>query len=206
MPTLLSHPAVPLALGLGLGRQAVPARLLAAGAVASVLPDLDVIAFRFGVPYSAQLGHRGFSHSLMAAALVGLIGAIGHRWLGVRPRTALAFLFAATASHPLLDALTNGGLGVALLWPFSTERFFAPIRPILVAPIQLARFFSPRGTAVLLSELRWVWFPAAMLGGALAWFRRRPARKQASSSDPACACAKEQRTRGTRGAHERAAG
>jgi inner membrane protein len=97
MPTLLSHPAVPLALGLGLGRQAVPARLLAAGAVASALPDLDVIAFRFGVPYSAQLGHRGFSHSLMAAALVGLIGAIGHRWLGVRPRTALAFLFAATA-------------------------------------------------------------------------------------------------------------
>ena len=174
----------PLAPGLGLGRRSVPGRLLAAGVVASVLPDLDVIAFRFGVPYSAELGHRGFSHSLMAAALVGLIGAIGHRWLGVRPRTALGFLFAATASHPLLDAFTNGGLGVALLWPFSNERLFAPIRPIQVAPLQLARFLSPRGAAALLSELRWVWVPAALLAGALAWHRRRPARNSRNSVTP----------------------
>ena len=48
MPTAFTHPAIPLALGLGLGRAAVPGRLLAAGALASALPDLDVLAFRFG--------------------------------------------------------------------------------------------------------------------------------------------------------------
>jgi len=56
VPTLITHPAVPLALGLVLGREAIPARLLLAGVVASVLPDLDVVAFRLGVPYAAEFG------------------------------------------------------------------------------------------------------------------------------------------------------
>jgi membrane-bound metal-dependent hydrolase YbcI (DUF457 family) len=38
MPTIVTHPAVPLALGLGLGTQVVSPRLLAASAVASILP------------------------------------------------------------------------------------------------------------------------------------------------------------------------
>jgi inner membrane protein len=73
-------------------------------------------------------------------------------------------LFACTASHPLLDALTNGGLGVALFWPWSDARLFAPWRPIAVSPIG-AGFFSARGLAVLGSDLRWVWLPT--LGAAL---------------------------------------
>ena len=58
MPTVLSHAAVPLALGVGLGSRIVPPRLLAAGVLASALPDLDVIAFSWGVPYGSALGHR----------------------------------------------------------------------------------------------------------------------------------------------------
>lgn len=73
-------------------------------------------------------------------------------------------MFACTASHPLLDALTNGGLGVALFWPWSDARLFAPWRPIAVSPIG-AGFFGSRGLAVLGSELRWVWLPT--LGAAL---------------------------------------
>ena len=72
MPTVFSHAAAPLALGLGLGRTTVPRRLLAVGVVAAALPDLDVVTFSFGIPYAADLGHRGFSHSLAFAALVGL--------------------------------------------------------------------------------------------------------------------------------------
>jgi hypothetical protein len=49
MPTIVTHPAVPLALGLGLGTQVVSPRLLAASAVASILPDADVAAFWFGI-------------------------------------------------------------------------------------------------------------------------------------------------------------
>ena len=45
-----------------------------------------------------------------------------------------------------------GGLGVALAWPFSNERFFAPWRPIPVAPIGLG-FLSSRGMVVAAVEL-----------------------------------------------------
>ena len=44
---------------------------------------------------------------------------------------------ALLASHALLDTLTDGGLGAALLWPFNFTRYFAPWRPIPVAPIGL---------------------------------------------------------------------
>ena len=59
---------------------------------------------------------------------------------------------AVLASHGLLDTLTDGGLGVALLWPVSNHRFFAPIRPIPVAPIGLG-LLTRRGATVLVTEL-----------------------------------------------------
>jgi len=61
-------------------------------------------------------------------------------------------IFFCVASHGLLDALTNGGRGIALLWPFTNARYFAPWRPIPVAPIGL-RFLSSRGLHVALVEL-----------------------------------------------------
>ncbi len=172
MPTLLTHPAVPLALALGLGERAVSKRLLGAGIVASVLPDLDVLAFNFGVPYWTQYGHRGISHSLVFALLIALIGLASARRLQSTRGRAFAFLFVATASHGALDALTNGGLGVLFLWPFSGERLFWPVRPIEVSPIGLSRFVSARGLAVLRSELVWVWLPL-FAAAAAAFFVRR---------------------------------
>jgi inner membrane protein len=80
----------------------------------------------------------------------------------------------------LLDALTNGGLGVALFAPFSNERFFFPWRPIEVSPIG-AGFFSARGMRVLLSEARWIWLPAATVC-AVVWLRQRPFRGTRSSA------------------------
>ena len=64
-----------------------------------------------------------------------------------------------TASHSILDGLTNGGLGVALLAPFDNSRYFFPFRPIEVSPIGLA-FFGERGYTVIKSEIIWVWVPA----------------------------------------------
>ena len=55
-------------------------------------------------------------------------------------------------SHALLDTLTNGGLGCALLWPFCDARFFAPWRPLPVAPIGRA-FLSTRGLRVAVAEI-----------------------------------------------------
>lgn len=85
----------------------------------------------------------------------------------------IVFLFVSGASHGLLDTLTNGGLGIALLWPFSDERYFAPAQVIQVSPINPARFFSKRAVDVLLSEGRWVWLPCVMLFLSLVLLRCR---------------------------------
>jgi inner membrane protein len=85
---------------------------------------------------------------------------------------AWLYLFLATASHGVLDAATDGGLGVALLAPFDAERVFFPFRPIAVSPIGASAFVSARGAAVLASELLWIWLPFALLGLAL-WRRGR---------------------------------
>ena len=142
----LLHIAVGLAAGrLYMGR---PALLAAAGFSAlSMLPDADVIAFALDIPYSDPFGHRGASHSIAFAAGMGmLIGLLSRR-------LRLGLLVAAVvASHPLLDSLTDGGLGVALLWPWDDARLFAPWRPIPVSPIG-ASFLSARGLSVVLAEL-----------------------------------------------------
>jgi inner membrane protein len=160
MPTIFTHPAVPLAIGFGLGRKVISAPLLVCGVIGSVLPDLDVIAFRMNIPYASEFGHRGFSHSLLTAFVLALLGACLSRWLKTGFFRSFLFLFAAISSHGLLDCLTNGGLGIALFWPWSEHRYFMPFHPIEVAPLGLSRLLSERGLAVLKSELCWVWLPA----------------------------------------------
>lgn len=171
MPTIFTHAVVPLAVGIACGTRRVPPRLIAAGMIAAMLPDADVIAFKLGIAYADDFGHRGASHSFFFAAVVGAIGAFMHRFFGARPWVVAAWLSACAASHPLLDALTNGGLGVALWWPWSDARVFAPWRPIAVSPIG-AGFFSARGVAVIASELAWVWLPCAMVAMAGLALRR----------------------------------
>jgi len=172
MPTIISHLAVPLAAGLGLGRRIVPTPLLVGGVVASMLPDLDVVGFKLGIAYASELGHRGFSHSLVFALAVALLAVPILRRFQVNWAASFWFVLFAVVSHDLLDAFTTGGKGVALFWPFSGSRFFAPYQVIEVSPISIACFMSERGVAVLLSELRWVWIPSIALGAAL-WCCRR---------------------------------
>jgi inner membrane protein len=64
MPSMVSHPAVPLALASLLPGELRSPSLIFVGVVCAVLPDLDVVGFRFGVPYGYVLGHRGLSHSV----------------------------------------------------------------------------------------------------------------------------------------------
>ncbi len=161
MCSVLTHPAVPLALSAFLPRGAASPALLLAGAACSVVPDLDVIGFGFGVSYGDMLGHRGLTHSvLFAAALGALLGFTLFRYAAGGSWPVFLFLFLSTLSHPLLDMLTNGGLGVALFAPFSNERYFFPWRPIEVSPIGISGFLSEWGMRVISSELRWVWLPS----------------------------------------------
>ena len=127
-----------------------------------MVPDLDVIGFAFGIRYGDLLGHRGLSHSIAFAvclALIATFGAVSRdaRW---KERIIVYFyLFLATASHGVLDALTNGGLGIAFFSPFDPTRYFFEFQPIKVSPIG-AHFFSGQGVEVIRSELAWVWVPS----------------------------------------------
>ncbi len=117
-----------------------------------MLPDADVVAFPLGIPYADPFGHRGASHSIVFALCCGILA-----WTVVRARRGRSLRWGAVVtltvlSHPLLDMLTTGGLGVALWWPGSDERVFFPVRLIPVAPIGMG-MLSPRGLQVLLAEL-----------------------------------------------------
>ena len=57
--------------------------------VLALLPDADVIAFVFRIPYSAPWGHRGASHSLVFAALVALALLGVARLLRLPPETTV---------------------------------------------------------------------------------------------------------------------
>jgi inner membrane protein len=114
----------------------------------SMLPDIDVVGMACGVPYGAPWGHRGATHSLLMAAVFGMAFTVVTRQWEKRalPTTALLAI-AVAASHGLLDAMTDSGRGVALLWPMTTRRFFLAWRPIPVAPIGVG-FFSGEGLEV----------------------------------------------------------
>jgi inner membrane protein len=175
MPTVFSHAVAAVALGKACaGAQKMPARFWLLSILCAVLPDADVISFSYVLPRGSMLGHRGFSHSLLFALLLALLVV----WLAFRQTHAfkkawlVLYFFAVTASHGLLDALTDGGSGVAFFAPFDATRYFFPWRPIEVSPISLDRFFSQRGMEVIKSEIVWVWIPAALLV-LVSWLFRR---------------------------------
>lgn len=153
MPTILTHPAPAL---LRTWFPSLPTRVVVAAVIGSMLPDADVLAFALRIPYGSLFGHRGFTHSIFFAAVVSLLLTLVMRPPRFAP--AFAFIFACTMSHALLDAMTNGGMGVAFFSPFSNRRYFLPWTPIRVSPI------GRLSLRVLMSELRWVWLPFAVAG------------------------------------------
>ncbi len=159
MPSVLSHPAIPMGLTLAFGTRVIPTRLATLGIICAVLPDIDAIGYKFGIPYGHLLGHRGLSHSILFAVALAAIAAMLHRQLQAPWTIAFLFVAVSTASHGVLDAMTTGGLGVAFLSPVSNHRFFLPWRVIAVSPIGITRFFSQWGLRVLRSEVLWVWLP-----------------------------------------------
>ena len=173
MASAISHTAAALALGTAVLERPWRWPLLLVGALCAVLPDADVVAFAVGIPYENVLGHRGLSHSLCFAAALATLAtlAVRGRW----DWRVWLFLLLATSSHGLLDALTDGGLGVAFFAPFSARRYFFPWRPIVVSPISVLDFFEARSLRVLKSEALVVLLPSlALVLAGLAIRRLRP--------------------------------
>ena len=92
MPTIVTHAAVPLCLGLGLGSRIIPPRLLLAGVAIAMLPDADVLAFKLGVAYGHVFGHRGFTHSLLFAFALPTLAMLFHRQFRAIAATVWSFL------------------------------------------------------------------------------------------------------------------
>lgn len=163
MPTVLTHAVVGAAIAQMLAPCELRGKIAWIAAACAMLPDADVLGFGLGVPYDDLFGHRGFTHSLFFASLVALAvtGLLRSKIHGRDLLRVLVCIFAATASHGILDALTNGGLGVAFFAPFDSARYFFSVRPILVSPIGLSAFLTRRGLATLGSEVIWVW-PASI--------------------------------------------
>jgi inner membrane protein len=162
VPTSITHAVVGCGLTAVAPVESRPPWLWAAAAGLAMLPDLDVLAFRFGIPYGAFLGHRGFFHSLFFAGGLSLViaGFLAPA-LGWPCGSTWAFLFVVLASHPLLDMFTDGGLGIAILSPFDRTRYFFPWRPIHVSPIGWAAL-GRAGRRALVSEIGWVWIPTVL--------------------------------------------
>ncbi|MCK7513006.1 MAG: metal-dependent hydrolase [Desulfobacterales bacterium] len=107
-------------------------------------------------------------YSLFFAFIVGVFvatlffgddGALSPKWFLLR-----LYFSILTASHGILDAMTNGGFGVALLSPFDRTRYFSPWTPIDVAPLSLRAFFSHWGMKkVMWGEILLVGIPSAIV-------------------------------------------
>ncbi|APR85555.1 Putative membrane-bound metal-dependent hydrolase [Minicystis rosea] len=167
MASAFTHGIVGFAAAVAYAGTPTPRRLWLLAAGCAIVPDADVLGFRFGIPYRSLLGHRGLSHSLAFAAVLGIVvTTLAFRELRLGSRKWFAhslFFTAVTASHGALDALTNGGLGVAFFSPMILKRYFFPWRPIAVSPVNVRKFFGPWALQILATEVVWVWLPALAL-------------------------------------------
>ena len=172
----MTHSIVAMCAGCVFDRRDVSKRFWILAIATAVLPDADVIGYQYlYIPYGHVLGHRGFFHSPCFAALFSLVAVSiffpGVQILSRRWWTYVFFFFVVGASHGLLDAMTNGGRGIALLSPFSNQRYFLPWTPIEVSPLTVRGFLSQRGLTVMKSEILWIWVPL-MSVSIMGWIAR----------------------------------
>ena len=183
MASVISHAVFASGLGAaGSPEPRMPARYWVTLAIIAALPDLDVVVYPLGLNAPHMLGHRGITHSLaFAAVFAALVVRLVFRGAAWRPAWVRLWVvcFVAMASHGVLDAMTNGGQGIAFLAPFSDARWHFPWQPIRVSPIGIGAFFSIDGLRVLQNELLSVWLPSALIAAVARLLRRRSDRNRA---------------------------
>jgi inner membrane protein len=180
MASAFSHAIAAAAIGSAFSRRGLPVRFWVLGAACSIVPDADVIGVALGVPFRSVLGHRGLTHSLVFAAVLAAVVVLAffaRMRAEVSPARLWLYFFLATASHGVLDALTNGGPGIAFFAPFDNARYFLPWRPVVVSPIGIRPFFSEWGLRVIESELIWIWLPSLIFAGLAILFLRWTGRR-----------------------------
>ena len=85
----------------------------------------------------------------------------------------VVYCFVVTATHGILDSMTDKGMGVGFFIPFDNTRYFMPWRPIYASPMKISRFFSQTGLEVLTAEIIWIWIPITVFYVGVAVYRKK---------------------------------
>ena len=175
MPSVFTHSLVGVVASRMLARS-VPKRFWVLSVLLPALPDIDVIGFLFGFSGDDILGHRGITHSILFAAIVGILAVTTFfRKSGLTRKAMLlltAYFFLITASHGFLDAFNDTRIGVAFWAPFENGRYLFPFNPIVPSSVLLTDS-SSFGVSLIVekiytlmrSEILWVWVPLLALYG-----------------------------------------
>jgi len=172
MASLFTHVAVPLVARRAVGvPEGIERRLDVALVLVSIWPDLDFATLPFEVRPGDLLGHRGLTHSIFVAIAVGLVASLLFP-KSARRRVA-PLLVVVALSHPIIDALTAGDLGVALFWPITRARLSFPFALVATCPVGLDEWLGYWGLLTIANEALYIVTPLA-LGVAFArWPERR---------------------------------
>ena len=168
MATIFTHSLIGLAVGKIFGTSNLvisKKRFWILSFVCPALPDTDSLGLLYlGIPYEHIFGHRGFTHSIFFSVFLGfLVVFLFFRKENLNKLNSfllIMYFTLITTTHSILDALTNGGLGIAFFSPFDNSRHFFPYRPLEVSPLSIEKFFKERGLDILSNELIWVLIPA----------------------------------------------
>lgn len=117
-------------------------KAIAWGAVAGLIPDLDVLAFYFTDLLTSIELHRGFTHSiffsLLFAPILGWLISKIHKNESATWRNWTLLMFLGLVTHALLDAHTSWG--TQLFWPFEIRISYANI--FVIDPIYTVPFLA----------------------------------------------------------------
>ena len=181
MATIITHFVAASALSAVAPKDLPRLRLILVLGTLAVIPDIDVLGFRYGIPYGDALGHRGFTHSILFAAIAAAVTpSVAFRGVKLLSRTwwlLVSLAFAATISHGFLDAFTDAGLGVGFFIPFDDTRYFMPWRPLATSPLSISAFINGPALRILTNELMWVGIPLMVFFGTIHAVRRLGGRR-----------------------------
>ncbi len=140
----IGHLAAGIALARA-GERTFDLRVMAALAAASAAPDIDLLL---------GINHRGPTHSIGFAAIIGVAAFVAFRILGHRRAMLIGALAAAAVlSHIVLDLLTVRS-AVAALWPFTSREFVLSVVFLPSIPLD-DRLTTFGGLLLSLAELAW---------------------------------------------------
>src|SRR6187549_3120601 len=98
MPTIFSHAIFASSIGSAFRSTQKQARFWILTGMCAMLPDADAISFAFGVRYDSMFGHRGITHSIAFAVIVGIVVSILFYSQSEIPKWKLALYFAVVTA------------------------------------------------------------------------------------------------------------